>query len=226
MKQLEDAAIAAFMCSVSAMAWTAAPCTAQSTASLAVEIGVSPEGLVVAGIGTQEVAMMLLRMQDATTERGHLIVAHEEVQAAIAQVTLLTQLLWSDPENLVLAEDLEDAEDALDMSRAWLLDCQEELRDVAFDGVEPSELEMISLFHANQARRVPSAFRVLSRSVAEWEAIEIALQVEARATRRSEPVPPEAADLLAAWRIDSDVVQAQDRLNEDLLAMQQVFNSH
>lgn len=191
----------------------------------AVEVGITPESLVIADFTVTESTTIFGQLDAAEDEREAVDYAHAEIVSDSVTVAQLRQALAYDPENDDLLSQLEQAEADLAMSRATLDANQQDLLDVALEGMISTSIQALDTWRDGCTFRVLPEFRVADREDEKWRALEVAVRAEKRAIRRNEELDEDNATLLAEVRSDPDVQQAILRLDENLETMQAWFES-
>lgn len=192
---------------------------------VAIEVGLTPEALVIADLSAQAAAAMLSRLDAATSERGDLIAAHAAVTQAVQQVGALKAAVRLNPGDETLLTQLAAAQSALASARTDLEEAQDALFDIATDGFSGQVVQWLNASRDSLLRPLPAAYRATVRSEADWIHIARALRIEAACTRLEEDVPDEVESLLADVRSEPAVQWAAQRLTTNLGSMQTAFHT-
>ena len=188
----------------------------------AVELGITPESLVLAELDPHADAI-LARIDLATDERAML---HQIKLSAVGladQVTHLKQIVMASEYDPELMQSLVDAQASLDATMASIRSAREAIFESVMEGFEQEQVDRVLVWQSAGARSVPHELRSVAREDEEWDRIEVALKAEARANRRGEIVSPSHAAVLAQAWADPTVVQGRARLMLNLSQAQLVF---
>jgi len=209
------------------LGWFGAPATLGQSAEplhIAMEIGLTPEALIVADFLPQEARTIVMRLEGATAQRTALAETHAALSAQVHLVTSLREQANTNPGDGELRQDLAEAESQLTAVREALATAQQALRDVVLNGFAQQDVARLTVYRDGVPFKTPPEYRVGDRSDAEWLAIEAALRAEARATRRGEALEAAHAQLLAGLRADPDVQAAAQRLAQGTELMESAFD--
>ena len=196
---------------------------AQTTTTVAVEIGLTPQSAVIANLSSTQASTALAQLQAAGELRQLLTAKHQAVDTASLAVTQLSQLLRTDSGNEELLQQYEVAKEALIAAKEQVVELQEALFDVAVAGIQADKVAMINVCNSGARYRVQSQLRAKLRTRAQWKTIDRALRAEKRAIRRGEDLDEEHANLLTQVRADQVVITAEIHLNQNLEMMKQTF---
>ena len=97
------------------------------------------------------------------------------------------------------------------------------MREAILDDVAEPNRQILDRVQVALKYKVPIEFGVQERTTAEWEQIQAAIRVEARASRLGEETEAECASLLSDIRFDSAVATAHSSLQAGVAAIAQAF---
>lgn len=192
-----------------------------SVRNVAAELGLSAESLAVAGVTEPATVLQILStLSDAADLRQSLVIAHAAADDAAQAVTLATRSVLTASQDSGAQMALLNAQSSLEAARTQVATIRQELREDALDGLPAGCVEALAVWRDSSAHEVPPEFCVRLRTKAEWQAIEAALRMEARAQRLGQAVPTQHAQVLGLVRGDSEVMAAAGRLatHRDLIA--------
>ena len=199
-----------------------APVPVEEIVRSAAEIGLTPESLVLAGMETSA-ATLLLRVQDATTEREKLAESQSLASAAADLLAQCSMSLQANPDDATAVQQFEQAAASLQAARSDVELERQALRNaVLFDATAP-EIEALEHWRSSAPFRIAAEFRVLAKDDMEWQLIEAALRAEQRALLRDEAIDPVYADALEDLRDEPAVISAAQALSESLDATEAAF---
>lgn len=193
------------------------------SAHLAVELGLDPASLAVAGFDDESTEALLVRLAAETTSRANLASAHISAAQAAAALTVAAEELALDPGNIEFRSTHASALEAVESANARVASIRAELLDAALEGVAPAQVAALQACRALRGCAIAPAMKVLPHTPAEAAQLEECLISEARAMRRNEPLDPSKAQRLAAIRSEMDVIVAGQRLATHLRAIEAVF---
>jgi len=133
------------------LAWCGAPATLGQSAEplhIAMEIGLTPEALVVADLSPQEAQTIVTRLEGATAQRTALAETHAALSAQVHLVTTLREQVSANPGDGELRQDLAEAEVQLTAVREALATAQQALRDVALNGFGQQDVARLTVSHS------------------------------------------------------------------------------
>ena len=194
--------------------------------ALGAQIGITAEAVVVAGLEVAEVEQTLNRLSEASELCA--LLSDQKVAAAemAASLTALREQIMSTNDNDAVVAEHASVLSALAAQLATISATRQQLRDVALEGIAPAKRALLEVWRASGSYRAPGHFKVVSRSHADWKAIERALRAESRAVRRGETLDPEYAGLLAEVRSDPAVAAAEVQLELGLSVAEAVFSQY
>ena len=197
---------------------------AASAVSVAVELGITPESMVIAGFQPSSASMVLSSIEAAGAVSQALATQHQVVDTAAAQVTQLVEALFDSGDDEQLLAQHEAALQQLAAAREQDSQLRSDLFAIATEGLPPQEIQRLIIWRSGAAHRVPPEFRVAERSPEQWRAIKLALRAERRAIRLGEEVAEDHAQLLAEVRSDAALAEAAINLTANLELMQLAFD--
>lgn len=199
------------------------PPALSNAAAIAIEVGVTPEAVAIAGATASQVQEWSASLAEATGLVGAVAEAKANVVVRATHLRAADAALRRLPGDEALVAARDSARSEMANAHAVLTEARAAARHEALqDGISAVEPIIITL--ATNARwLVPIEYRVAQRTPTEWEAIEIALRAEARAERSNESLGSGHATLLAAVRSDPAVIQAKANLDAHLGALTQAL---
>ena len=192
---------------------------------MCVQLGLTPESLVMAGVSAGEVQAIMAALQEAYELRLQLAELAESADSLNQTITQLSETLFVDPTLESAIDSFETATAQLDVVRSQMTQARSQLFEIATAALTTGQRQALTTCHDGADKRVPAEFRAVQRTEEQWAAIEQALIAEAQASQLDAPVPSEAATLLAQVRNDPPVVSAQQALAAGLEVMQGQFDA-
>lgn len=186
------------------------------TAILAARIGITPEGLAVAGFTQQEAEEIGEDLAGESQHAAALNAAAALVESRAAALAAAESALAASPSSENLAAARTAARNDLAAAQAALAAAPATVRTALLAEANAGKKAKLEVFIAAARFITPPEFKVVSRTDAEWKALEGALRAEARAARRGETLDQAKATLLASVRGNADVIAAKARLDGDL----------
>lgn len=210
---------------VSAMLVYASPLDPPTVATVAcmAEIGLTPESALVAGFTGSEFAAMVDNMGTNSESLAALATAHATIEARAAAVGSAEAAATASPSSTELRAAVSAARAQLSSAQAALVELRTSLRASVLSSASEAQRTAVATYLASAGRSAPPEFKAVSRSEAQWRALEAALRAEARAARRNVQLDAEQASLLSAARSDAAVQAAKSRLDAGLAGAKQAF---
>lgn len=193
------------------------------SAGLAVELGLDPATLAVAGFDAESAEELLVRLAATPTLRAALSNAKSSSEQACEAMTVAAERLALNPGNPELRSAHASARHASEAADAQVASVRAELVEAALEGVSPSRVAALQTCCRSRGSAIPPAMKVLPHSPPEAAELEECLIAEARAVRRGEVLDPSKAQRLAAIRSEMEVIVAGQRLTTHLAAIEAVF---
>jgi hypothetical protein len=186
--------------------------------SIVVDLGFTPESLAIAGVSPSQSEALL------TT----LVAETELCEAYLAAATA------ADEASRVLAECADGALSStevtqaaaqvqLDSARAAAAEASADLREALEASLTTQQIAIIDTARTSATISVPQEFRVLTLSAEQWAAVECACRAERRAIRCGDTLDEEMQTLLSSLRSDTNVIAAEQLLETNLAAIEQVL---
>lgn len=202
-----------------------APATASSLQAkrVAVEIGFDAASLAAAGVDLAGVSGMLSRLDAQAQSLSDFDAAKAIVASASAAVSNATQLARDG--NQEAAQQLPALQAELAAASAALDALRSALRDVATQELSGATVAALANVDAARMRRVPVEFKVVVRTAAQWDLLEVAIRREARCARTGETLDVELAELLSTTREEAAVVSAATGLGATKAALEAILTS-
>lgn len=192
-------------------------------AELAIEIGLDPVSLAVAGCTPSDVDVMLRELGAAGALAAQLGDARSTVETLVCDAGAIAEQLSAEPGNAEVRQAYASIVIALDHACARVSELRADLTSVAFEGVSRNRFVAWSVGRGGRGRAVPQAFRAVAHSESELLQLERFATLERRSQRRGRPVHPEAAQRLADMRARYAIVDAQESLAVHLEAIETRF---
>jgi len=219
--------IALAFCLVTALAGAAfAQEQNSNTRVLAMQVGITPESVVIAEFDAAAAQTMLSRIDQATGYHNAIAAEQNAMNQVIDTITELSHTLQTEPGDQDLQQQYDTAlaqKNAIQQELDLLFD---ELFALAVEGYPTSKVQQLEVYHSGLSYRAPAHFRAVERTEAQWKAIEAALRAEARAERLGADLNDEDASLLQAARSEPAVIEAQMRLENNLASIKAVFSNY
>lgn len=193
------------------------------SAHLAIELGLDPATLAVAGFDDESAEALLARLAAETTLRSDLVGAHSTAAQATAALTVAAEQVALNPADVELRAAYASAQQAAAAANAQVAALRAELLEAALEGVAPSQVAALQTCCALRGCAIAPAMKALPHSPAEAVELETCLVAEARGERRDEALDPAMARRLAEVRSEMDVIVAGQRLATHLAAIEAVF---
>lgn len=189
---------------------------------MSAEANIAPEAIAASGLQAfgDEI------VQNLTGADGeYLAIAQLRAQLTEATHTLtqMSQVLARDPSDVEARQQYAAAQSQIANLRAEITTARQTLFMLVTTTLSTEDRQKLEIFRLSTGRVVSPAFRVKSRTDAQWLDIERALIAERRAQRLGQPVPSAAQSLLAAVRAEPEVVQAQANLELHFADVQAAF---
>lgn len=187
----------------------------------AVELGLSPEAIVIAGGTADDVASIVTALEAATSLRAVLAQRRADADAIVAALSAFNER--AQREVMTEAEEAEGEQlrASLAAARDAILSAEAILRAAVLSGHSGVNDAVVQTQVHNGHRMVPPEFRVLDLSPAEWQAIERALRRER--SDAGAALSESEQQLLTAVRADEAVGAAKQRLDLHLAAARVAF---
>lgn len=196
---------------------------AEDETSLAVEVGLTPHGLVVAGFSVNDAVIILYRIDTATELRQQLGEQENAVSAVSEQVLDIEAFLLQGSADEDLMTQYASLSAQLEALRSQMQGTRSALRAHALAGFPAAHVQALSVFNAGSRHRVPPALRAVPRTPEQWKSLEQALRAERRAIRRDEDLAQQHQDVLLGERSHPATVAAGTNLEMYLAGMQALF---
>lgn len=196
----------------------------------AIAVGVSPESLAASGCDAATANAILQSLTAAAGLRlqyeQYLTTCDASNANASGYADLLTDASsdYQDREDVIAESELaeEAFQDSIDDAKVR----RDALLAVAMYAAPAGIQAKIQAFTAAAIYEVPDEFRVLTQTANEWEALEVAVRAEAKATRKGTTLDSVFKDLLDDTRAEPDVIAAKAGLDANYDAMVTVFESY
>jgi hypothetical protein len=191
---------------------------------LRLELG--PEELAAAGVTSTQVATIAADMDaSGPAQNGDLEAADATFASAKQTHDALLRIVKSGQATEQQVTDLQAAKTALDAAVAARESVMDDLHDAATASLSTAVQAKLDQLRANGSVKVPTQFRVLSKTSTEWlELRELLAHEDACAELGDDQVPAKAA-ALAAWRALADVAAAKSNLDSNLSAVQAAWDT-
>lgn len=193
------------------------------SAHLAVEVGLDPATLAVAGFDAESAERLLDRLAAARRLRTEFADAKASSDEAAAATTAARERLASDPGNAEWRSGYAAACDAAQAAAARLESIRSELIDAAVAGAAPPQIAALHVCRGSRNFALHPSMQAVPHSPAGGIALEECLIAESRAHRRDERIDPSVAERLAEIRAVLDVVVANERLITHRPAIEAAF---
>ncbi len=210
---------------ISALLILALPTDAPSpqTELLAARIGLTPEALVVAGFSSNEAKAIVDELGTNGDHASTLASAQSLVDTKAAALTVAHAALQGSPGSSELIAGRNVARSELSAAQVALQAAPATVRTALVLAADPGKKALLETYVAGSGHATPPEFKAVSRTDAEWTALEGALRAEARATRRGETLAEGHASLLSTARANEAVSAAKTRLDNNLASVKAVF---
>jgi len=216
---------------VSSGVFYAAPAIADDSVRFAaVAVGVTPESLAASGCDSATATAILQSLTAASGLRQqyeqYLTACDSSNANASGYAELLTDASpdYEDREDAIAESELAQEEFQNSIDEAMVR--RDALLAVAMNAASTGIQAKIQAFTAAAMYEVPDEFRVLTRSVEEWEALEKAVRAESKAIRKGLQLDSGSQDLLDDTRAEPDVIAAKASFDTNYDAMVLVFESY
>lgn len=196
----------------------------ENSVAVALDLGLSPEALVIAGIPNHAQTILLnVEAQSALCQQLDLL--KQNLDAANIAVTEARQVVDADPTDPDAQQLYQQATQARMMAENDVINGRDYLYDLLTEGLPQDALAVLDQWQTNAHRRIPASFKVLNYNEDDWKIIERALWLEQKALRKQQAVPVEASSVLIPIRSHADVQVAQQRLDQSLTAVTVLYTS-
>jgi len=196
--------------------------SASDLSALAARIGVTPESLAVADL-QPSAAAILQKLQDASELRSLLQQQQTTADQAALQLADLSRQLALETDDATTNTAFATATQDFQVADDQVTQTLNALREAILDDVAEPNRQILDRVQVALKYKVPIEFGVQERTIAEWEQIQAAIRVEARASRLGEETEAECASLLSDIRLDSVVATAHSSLQAGVAAIAQAF---
>jgi len=194
------------------------------SASARLLLGLSPEGLVVAGAEVTDPALIAVRLAESNDAVDDLLALDAAIVEAMESIREHEAALLADPE-----ED-EAPLLALIVDRDELIDERNAAVDALFAFVvadlPPAVVARLGFWRQAAAVRVPAHFRAVDRTPVQWRVIERAHRRCLSAEVQETDPDPEDLAVVTAIEGEADVIAAHARMSTLLDAMKEAFETH
>ncbi|MCC6910302.1 MAG: hypothetical protein IT430_20400 [Phycisphaerales bacterium] len=194
--------------------------------TLAIEVGLDPESLAVAGCDASEAELILSHLSEASEIRAEYSLALTHLEETAAALAAAAEVFSLDPDDqslrsqyLQAVQSVRGAEERAAVIRARLV-------EVAFEGLAPQLRTDWDASQTTRSFRLPRAFSFGSGAAAEANDLERCLTAERRAARLGRQLKPELAERLNSVRLDGPVVLAEQRRAAHLALIHGVFDRY
>jgi len=194
-----------------------------AAAQLVAEIGFSPEAMLVAGFSPEETESIVDNLCANTEARASLAALHATATQAGAALEAAELALNGAPSSPQLREARDQARKASAIAHKALAEARVAVRLASVAPAGQAKADALALYLASANRQVSPEFKAISRSDADWAALEHALRAEARALWNGEEVPQQASAVLSAARSNESVIAAKGRLDQGLVSTREAF---
>lgn len=195
----------------------------QEVGDLALQIGITPEGLAAAGLSSTdaESALTLLAAeQGAIDALGGTVVDAE--QSAL-EITDLEMALWRDPDNANLKQHYDDRVADLAAANQSIQKVRATLFEAGTGELSAEAATTLITVQTYCGSGISPEYCTTFRTAEEWRALCDALAAEQRALRTDVAIDERSADLLLDVRSEPQTASAIINLTQDLDEIQQVF---
>lgn len=186
------------------------------SAALLAEIGVTPESVVVAGLGAGHIETMRSRLEAASSLRQNYDVARAGVAQRSAELTAAREAAHRGMEGQSVAS----AESNLATALETLATASNNLFTLVSADLDGSARETLAACRTRSRSGLPPEFWAVGIAPDAVAALRAALRAEARCERRGETLPTETSNLIAAYRENPDVQAAAQVLASELATAQ------
>lgn len=190
----------------------------------AVQIGLSPEALVVADLDAYTDSI-LAQMNAAENLRSQLKSAQEAVTSAVDTLSIIN-LMIVEADDSSSAVQHEAAALALQIACSQLDQVAQQMRNEIAMDLPVNGVALLTMLSISHEFAVPAEFRIMPLSVEQWKDVEGALRAERRALRRGESLDADQDQLLSTIRGSSDVIAASMRTTTHLSIVQTMFTNY
>lgn len=212
-----------FAVSAALIGSTAMADVTQATISIAHRLVINAESMSAAGVSYVAAAQALDTLQAADDLSWAYLSAIEAVDAATATVTARHAEAATGDDDAIVAYAA--AQVALSTAVTAAATARDALIAEVTDALPALQAAKLAAYQAASDEKVPPAYRVATYTAAEWDAIEVALRAEKRATRKGTELADEHEAVLLDVRANPQVIAAEASLLIMLPEMKTIFQA-
>lgn len=194
-------------------------------ASVATQLGISPEALAAAGFSSSDTSALLARLEAQAETIALFLGGQNDLNAAIGQLDAAMVALDSDPDDSTALADKASATTTIGTSSTVVDAARVSLMTAAVAGVDSGPTARLERFRLSAGSAIPLPLRVVGINGAKIRELEAALTAERRADALGESLPIATAIFLSECRGSGDVATATLGLASNLVSIRQVFDA-